>query len=96
MFCYNVIVMAKKTPKNLINRRYVQVKAPILHVPTGDDGKVCPIIMEPNFMDSYEAEAKELGCKIVQCLMIEKTDEVLLEFPTPQQAMMFALKYTHK
>jgi|TARA_B100001964_G_C14032165_1_gene508778 hypothetical protein len=84
---------AKKTPKNIVNKHFVQVKGPaILNVPD-QHGDVMPVIMDRHWMEPLSNLAKECDCKIKRWIALENDSDILLEFDTSQDALIFALKY---
>ena len=79
--------------KNIVNRKFVRVKGPITLMIPSSDGDDIPIILDKEWMAPLTALAKETNTTISRYLTIEGDTEVLLEFPTSKQAMIYALHY---
>jgi hypothetical protein len=82
-----------KPPKNIVKRKFVRVKGPdIIIIPSNDDEDV-PVIMDRHWMDPLNSLAKECNVHIKTWLSIEGDTDILLEFDTSKQALIYALHY---
>ena len=86
------MIDTKKTPKNIVKRKFVRVKGPkIMKIPT--DGEDISVIMDRHWMDPLNALAKECNIHIKRWISIENESDILLEFDTSKQALIYALHY---
>ena len=88
------MIDTKKTPKNIVNRKFVRVKGPtIMSLPSSIEGEMIDVIMDRHWMEPLTKLAEECDCKIKRWIALENDSDILLEFDTSQDALIFALKY---
>tara|TARA_Y100000310_G_scaffold105302_1_gene103737 strand:- start:131 stop:406 length:276 start_codon:yes stop_codon:yes gene_type:complete len=85
---------AKKTPKNIVNRKFVRVKGPtIMSLPSSIEGEMIDVIMDRHWMEPLTKLAEECNTNIRRWISIEDDSDILLEFDTSKQALIYALHY---
>jgi len=77
----------------MMNSKFVRVKGPTVISIPNDDGEDIPVIMDRHWMDPLNRLAKECNVHIKTWMAIEGDTDVLLEFDTSKQALVYALHY---
>jgi hypothetical protein len=88
------MIDTKKTPKSIVKRKFVKVNGPtIMSIPSSLEGEMVDVIMDRHWMEPLSRLAKECNVHIKRWLAIEGDTDILLEFDTSKQALIYALHY---